>query len=277
MQAGRPHHRLAFRRSRIGIHPILSYIGRASGWRGNFFAIWSFNHGAERLFRVYWQVFMRQCLFLCFSQLHRAIYRTKRKTSAGGMRHIRWGGVGVALTLLATLCPQSRAFADINDLMFPPPAAVGKAIRVDGQGFVLNGKRTFIASGSLHYARVPRALWADRLRRMKRAGFNTVSTYIFWSFQEPRKGDYRFTGRRNLDAFLALVKKMHMYALLRIGPYNNGEWANGGLPNWLRFIPGMLVRSYNQPFLKALKPYFDRLLPIIAKNQITHGGPVVLV
>ncbi len=178
-------------------------------------------------------------------------------------------GVGLAR------CP--RAFADQNNFMFPPPAAVSKSISVNGRGFVINGRRTFIASGSLHYARVPRGLWADRLERMKRAGFNTVSTYIFWAYQEPKKGDYRFTGRRNLGAFLALVKKMHMHAILRMGPYNNGEWANGGLPNWLRFIPGMLVRSYNKPFLDALKPYFDRLFPIIVKNQITHGGPVVLV
>ncbi len=220
---------------------------------------------------------MRQGLVLRFIQINLGIYRADRKTTAVGMRHSQWCGIGMALMLLATLFSQSDAFADRNDLMFPPPAAVSKSIRVDGQGFVLDGKRTFIASGSLHYARVPRALWANRLMRMKRAGFNTVSTYIFWSFQEPRKGDYRFTGRGNLNAFLALVKKMHMYALLRIGPYNNGEWANGGLPNWLRFIPGMSVRSYNQPFLKALKPYFDRLLPMIAKNQITQGGPVVLV
>ncbi len=220
---------------------------------------------------------MRQSQFLSFFRIHRAIYRTEPRALAAALRQMNLGFIGLGLTLLATLFSQSRAFADRNDLMFPPPAAVGKSIRVDGQGFVLNGKRTFIASGSLHYARVPRALWADRLTRMKRAGFNAVSTYIFWSFQEPRKGDYRFTGRRNLNAFLALVKKMRMYAILRIGPYNNGEWANGGLPNWLRFIPGMSVRSYNQPFLKALKPYFDRLLPMIAKNQITHGGPVVLV
>ena len=186
-------------------------------------------------------------------------------------------GIGPAILFFAIFVNTAVVRADRNDAMFPPPPSVGKAIRVDGQAFVLNGRRTFVASGSMHYARVPRALWANRLLRMKRAGFNTVSSYIFWSFQEPRKGEFLFKGRRNIEAFLALVKKMRMHAILRIGPYNNGEWANGGLPNWLRFIPGLSVRSYNQPFLTALKPYFDRLLPMIAKNQITHGGPVVMV
>ncbi len=185
--------------------------------------------------------------------------------------------IGHFLVLVVILSAATPAFGDGNDLMFPPPASVGKIIRVDGKGFILHGQRTFIASGSLHYARVPRALWADRLERMKRAGFNTVSTYIFWAYQEPKQGEISFYGRRNLSAFLALVKKMHMYAILRIGPYNNGEWSNGGLPNWLRFIPNMSVRTFTPPFINALTPYFDKLLPMVAANQITHGGPVVMV
>lgn len=163
--------------------------------------------------------------------------------------------------------------ANVNNSMFPPAPAVAKSIAIDGRGFIIRGRRTFIASGSLHYARVPRALWANRLLRMKRAGFNTVSTYVVWAYQEPREGMFRFHGRRNLQAFLALVEKMGMYAILRIGPYNNAEWANGGLPNFLRFIPNMMVRTYNQPFLHALKPYFNRLLPIVAANQIFHRTP----
>ncbi len=177
----------------------------------------------------------------------------------------------------AVLLPPHAARADGNDLMFLPPAAVGKSIRIDGKGFVINGRRTFVASGSLHYARVPRGLWADRLERMKRAGFNTVSTYVFWAYQEPEQGKILFSGRRNLSAFLTLVHKMNMNAILRIGPYNNGEWSNGGLPNWLRFIPNMSVRTFTPPFIHALTTYFDKLLPIVAANQITHGGPVIMV
>ncbi|NNM87910.1 MAG: hypothetical protein HKL95_05265 [Phycisphaerae bacterium] len=160
--------------------------------------------------------------------------------------------------------------AATNNSMFPPPPAVAKSITIDGRGFIIHGCPTFIASGSLHYARVPRALWANRLLRMKRAGFNAVSTYVFWNYQEPQEGIFRFNNRRSLIAFLALVQKMGMYAILRIGPYNNGEWANGGLPNWLRFIPNMMVRTYNPLFLHALKPYFDRLLPMVAAYQVTH-------
>ena len=43
-----------------------------------------------------------------------------------------------------------------------------------------------------HYARVPRELWRERLVKMKRAGFNTVSTYVFWNAQEPAPGVFEF-------------------------------------------------------------------------------------
>lgn len=78
----------------------------------------------------------------------------------------------LCLGLLVALLPLT---ASANDSMFPPtPAAKPFIDIIDGKGFLIHGKRTSIVSGSMHYARVPRALWADRLLRMKRAGFNTV-------------------------------------------------------------------------------------------------------
>ena len=161
--------------------------------------------------------------------------------------------------------------------MFPPLPAARPFINFDGKGFIIDGKRVFVASGSMQYARVPRALWANRLLKMKRAGFNCVETYIYWNFQEPRKGQYNFKGRHNLQAFLTLVKKMGFYAILRVGPYDCGEWDSGGFPVWLRFIPNLAIREYNKPFIRQLGKYFDKLLPMVAANQINHGGPVIMM
>ncbi len=161
--------------------------------------------------------------------------------------------------------------------MFPPLPAAKPFINFDGKGFIIHGKRVFVASGSLQYERVPRALWANRLLKMKRAGFNCVETYVYWNFQEPRKGQFDFKGRHNLQAFLTLVNKMGFYAILRVGPYDCGEWDSGGFPVWLRFIPNLAIREYNKPFIKQLGKYFDKLLPIVAANQINHGGPVIMM
>ncbi len=161
--------------------------------------------------------------------------------------------------------------------MFPSEAVAKPYINFDGKGFIIHGKRVFIASGSMHYERVPRALWAGRLLKMKRAGFNAVQTYVFWSYHEPREGQFDFKGRHNLAAFLKLAQQMGFYVILRVGPYCDGEWSQGGWPVWLRFIPGLAVRRGDKPFLDAVNSYFNRLLPIVAANQINHGGPVMMV
>jgi beta-galactosidase len=171
---------------------------------------------------------------------------------------------------------QAAAFGPEDVAMFPPTAAVKPYFNFDGKGFIIRGKRVFIASGSLHYQRVPRALWKSRLLKMKRAGFNCVQTYIFWSYQEPREGQFNFKGRHNLAAFLKLVHQMGFYAIVRLGPYCNGEWSQGGWPVWLRFIPGLAVREDDKPFIDAVNSYYNKLLPIIAANQINHGGPIIM-
>lgn len=54
--------------------------------------------------------------------------------------------------------------------------------------FYLNAKEIWIYSGALHYFRVPRAYWKDRLKQMRAAGLNTVETYIPWNLHEPKSG-----------------------------------------------------------------------------------------
>ncbi len=165
----------------------------------------------------------------------------------------------------------------MNDHMFPAAAAARPFIDYDPRGFLVNGKRTFIVSAGIEYARVPRALWADRLLRLKRAGFNTVEIYTFWNFHEAQQGKFDFSGDHDLDYFLKLVRDMGMYCIARVGPYYCAEWDQGGYPLWLRFKPHLRVREPNDSFQKYVGLFFDHLLPIIRDNQIHHGGSVIMV
>lgn len=164
-----------------------------------------------------------------------------------------------------------------NDHIFPSASEARSSIDFDSRGFLINGKRTFIVSAGVEYARIPRAQWRDRLLRLKRAGFNAVEIYTFWNFHEPEEGQFDFTGDHDLDAFLKLVKQMGMFTIARVGPYYCAEWDSGGYPIWLRFKPGLVVRQPNEEFEMYVDRFFDRLLPIIAANQINHGGSVILV
>lgn len=179
------------------------------------------------------------------------------------------------LLLLSLLFVAAPSHADDN--IFPPSAAAKNFVDFDGRGFLINGQRTFIVSGSLHYPRVPRALWRDRLLRMKRGGFNCVQTYVFWNYHEPKQGQFDFSGEKDLDAFLKLVHQMGMYAVVRPGPYVCAEWDSGGYPVWLRFKPGLKVRQENAEFEKYVDRYMEKVMPIIAANQINRGGAVIMV
>jgi beta-galactosidase len=120
-------------------------------------------------------------------------------------------------------------------------------------------------------------MWRETLLKMKRAGFNTVQTYIYWNFQEPKPGVYNFTGDGDLDAWLKLVHSLGMYATCRIGPYACAEWNMGGYPVWLKFVPGLQVRNDNPQFVAAVDTWLKHLLPIVVANQIDHGGSVIFV
>lgn len=165
----------------------------------------------------------------------------------------------------------------INDHIFPAHETAKPFINFDSKGFLINGKRTFLASAGLEYARIPRQLWYDRLLRLKRAGFNCVEVYTIWNFHEPLEGKFNFSGDHDLNAFLTMVKTLGMYAILRVGPYYCAEWDFGGYPLWLKFKPGLRVREDNEEFEKYVDRFFDHLLPIVFNQQINNGGPVIMV
>lgn len=69
---------------------------------------------------------------------------------------------------------------------------VKSGLSVDQPYFTLNDKNISLYSGAVHYFRVPRAYWRDRLRKLRAAGFNTVETYVPWNLHEPRSGKNMF-------------------------------------------------------------------------------------
>ena len=185
--------------------------------------------------------------------------------------------LGILIFLSCLLLGEVRGQTVANDHIFPPAVAAKSFIDFDARGFLMGGKRVFLVSAGMEYARVPRALWQDRLLRLKRAGFNCIEIYTFWNFHEPGEGQFDFSGDHDLEAFLRLVQRMGLYAIVRVGPYYCAEWDNGGYPLWLRFKPGVRVREDNAEFEKYVDRFFDKLLPIVNRQQIHHGGAVVLV
>ena len=117
--------------------------------------------------------------------------------------------------------------------------------------FGKDGKPINVRSGSVHYSRVPREYWRDRLKRAKALGLNTITTYVPWNFHEDVEGRFDFSNDRDVYAFADEARKLNLLLILRIGPYMCGEWDFGGFPAWLLTKANMTLRTHNKPSLKA--------------------------
>lgn len=143
-------------------------------------------------------------------------------------------------------------------------------------GFRLDGRPFVIRSGSMHYPRVPRPYWLDRMRKLRALGLNTVCTYVFWNLHEPRPDAFDFSGNLDLAEYIRTAQRAGLWVILRPGPYVCTEWDFGGFPAWLLAPPAMTVRSTDPRFLAAAGRYLRRVEREIAPLQIDRGGPVIL-
>ncbi|WP_091217714.1 beta-galactosidase [Paenibacillus sp. BC26] len=147
----------------------------------------------------------------------------------------------------------------------------------DGKSFMKDGERIWIIGGEIHYFRHPRKEWREVLLRAKRAGLNTICTYVAWNFHEVKEGQVDFAGDKDLAAYIDLIGELGMYAMLRPGPYICSEWDGGGIPAWLCANPVLRFREDDPVYMAAVESWFDQLIPIISERQITRGGPVITI
>ncbi|XP_008971499.4 beta-galactosidase-1-like protein 3 isoform X2 [Pan paniscus] len=158
--------------------------------------------------------------------------------------------------------------------------SVGLGTESTGRGkphFTLEGHKFLIFGGSIHYFRVPREYWRDRLLKLKACGFNTVTTYVPWNLHEPERGKFDFSGNLDLEAFVLMAAEIGLWVILRPGPYICSEMDLGGLPSWLLQDPRLLLRTTNKSFIEAVEKYFDHLIPRVIPLQYHQGGPVIAV
>ncbi|HBG26794.1 MAG: hypothetical protein A2Y10_05460 [Planctomycetes bacterium GWF2_41_51] len=165
----------------------------------------------------------------------------------------------------------------------------------NNQSFVQNGESYFILSGEMHYFRIDAKLWSKHLRMIKEAGLNTVSTYVPWSLHEQVEGEPDFGGKYaenlNLEKFIELCSKTGLNLILKPGPYILAELAMHGIPKWFfEKYPAAMACDFNgkpylvkytclvhQDYTRKAMQWYDAVMPLIAKNQLSNGGPVAMV
>lgn len=148
---------------------------------------------------------------------------------------------------------------------------------VSDNHFTLDGKPFQVISGAIHYPRIPRAYWRDRLKAARAMGLNTVETYAFWNVHEPVQGHFDFTGQNDIAEFIREAQQEGLYVILRPGPYVCAEWEWGGFPSWLNADPKMVVRTSYPGFIRAATAYLNELGKQTASLQVGNGGPIIAV
>lgn len=165
---------------------------------------------------------------------------------------------------------------------FPPPGVtssslVHHAFVINGKQFHMDGKPYQIISGEMHYTRIPRDYWRDRLQKARAMGLNTITTYVFWNVHEPRPGVFDFSGQNDIAEFIREAQELGLNVILRPGPYVCAEWELGGYPSWLLKDRDVVLRSTEPKYTAAVSAWFARLAQEVSPLLLKNGGPIIAV
>jgi hypothetical protein len=124
----------------------------------------------------------------------------------------------------------------------------------------------YVQAVEFPYYLCPRPLWERELVWLKNIGVETVEFSIPWNWHQLQPGDYDFTGRtsprRDLVAFIRILRKLDLHAWVRPLPPVNGFLANGA-------PAGADAR--------AQRAWLRRLEQLLSPQTVSHGGPIAYV
>ncbi|KAI0602624.1 beta-galactosidase precursor [Biscogniauxia sp. FL1348] len=146
----------------------------------------------------------------------------------------------------------------------------------DEHSLFVRGERVMVMSGEFHPWRLPvPSLWLDVFQKIKAMGFNCVSFYSYWALLEGQPGNFTAEGVFAFEPFFEAASQAGIYLIARPGPYINAEVSFGGYPGWVQRVRSLL-RTPAEDYLAVTENYIANIDAIIAKAQITNGGPVIL-
>lgn len=166
-------------------------------------------------------------------------------------------------------------------------------IEIKNRQILIDGKPQLLMCGEIHYYRLDRKDWQDRIDKLMAAGCNAVASYVPWLVHEPVEGQVDLTGesRPELDlaAYIDLCKENGLYFLVRPGPFVMAEMKNEGVPYWVyekhpeavpvtwdgRSAPTRTLDYLAPGFLAEVRKWYASVMEIISPRLHTKGGNII--
>ena len=168
-------------------------------------------------------------------------------------------------------------------------------IQIQDKQILIDGEPRVVMAGEIHYFRVARDEWEQRILLLKVAGCNAVASYIPWLWHELPDGTIDVTGatrpERDIAAFIDLCAAHDLWFIARPGPFIMAELKNEGLPFRLytehpeivpsgwdgKPAPSRTVDYLAPAYLEECDRWFGAILPLIAERLQPRGGNVIAV
>jgi beta-galactosidase len=174
-------------------------------------------------------------------------------------------------------------------------APATRTVRLERRRLLVDGVPRILMSGEVHYFRLHRRDWADRLDKLAAAGCEVVASYMPWIVHETSTGEVDLTGAtseyRDLVGFLDLAAEKGLLVLARPGPFVMAELKQEGVPfrvyrehpaavplGWDGAPAPSATLDYLEPgYLADAERWYAAVMPILAERLTTRGGPVAAV
>lgn len=166
-------------------------------------------------------------------------------------------------------------------------------IDVRDKQILIDGEPRLVMAGEVHYFRVAREEWEQRLDLVVEAGCTAVASYIPWLFHELPDGSIDVTGatrpERDVAAFVDLCAERGLWFIARPGPFVMAELKNEGIPHRVydehpevvpvgwdgREAPSRTVDYLAPAFLAETARWYDAILPVLAPRLQPRGGNII--
>ncbi|MBP3041901.1 beta-galactosidase, partial [Bacillaceae bacterium Marseille-Q3522] len=168
-------------------------------------------------------------------------------------------------------------------------------IELKERQIIIDGKPQLIMSGEIHYFRLNKENWLDRIMKLKNAGCNTVASYVPWLCHEPIEGRVDLEGKTrpelDLGAFIDLCMEQGLMFILRPGPFIMAELKNEGIPHWIynkypnacqvgwdnKGTTTAALNYLHTGFLQETKKWYKTLMDVVLSRLHCNGGNIIAI